>query len=73
MNDRTVYLASRSPRRRELLRQIGVSYELIPLREGTGRDADIDETPHAGEVADDYVLRVACDKAKAAKEDGPSN
>lgn len=66
MNDRTVYLASRSPRRRELLRQIGVSYELIPLREGTGRDADIDETPHAGEVADDYVLRVACDKAKAA-------
>lgn len=66
MNEKTVYLASRSPRRRELLRQIGVNYELIPLREGAGRGADVDETPHAGESADDYVLRVACDKARAA-------
>ncbi len=66
MNDRTIYLASRSPRRRELLRQVGVSFELIPLREGPGRGADIDETPHAGECADDYVLRVAGDKARAA-------
>lgn len=66
MNDRSIYLASRSPRRRELLRQIGVSFELIPLREGAARGADVDETPHPGEVADDYVLRVACDKARAA-------
>lgn len=66
MNDRSIYLASRSPRRRELLRQIGVSFELVPLREGPGRSADIDETPHAGESADDYVLRVTGDKARAA-------
>lgn len=66
MNDRTIYLASRSPRRRELLRQVCVNFELIPLREGPGRGADIDETPHAGECADDYVLRVAGDKARAA-------
>lgn len=66
INDRLIYLASRSPRRRELLRQIGVSFELIPLREGPGRSADIDETPHAGERADDYVLRVTGDKARAA-------
>lgn len=66
MNDRTIYLASRSPRRRELLRQVGVSFELLPLREGPGRGADVDETPHAGECADDYVLRVAGDKARAA-------
>lgn len=66
MNDRSIYLASRSPRRRELLRQIGVSFELIPLREGSGRGADVDETPHVGEHADDYVLRVAHDKARAA-------
>lgn len=66
MNEKAIYLASRSPRRRELLRQIGVSFELIPLREGAGRGADVDETPHAGEDADDYVLRVACDKARAA-------
>ena len=66
MNDRSIYLASRSPRRRELLRQIGVAFELIPLREGPGREADIDETPHHGENADDYVLRVTGDKARAA-------
>lgn len=66
MNDKAIYLASRSPRRRELLRQIGVNFELIPLREGAGRGADVDETPHAGEHADDYVLRVAHDKARAA-------
>ena len=66
MNDRSIYLASRSPRRRELLRQIGVTFELIPLREGPGRDADVDETPHAGERADDYVLRVVHEKARAA-------
>jgi septum formation protein len=66
MNEIAIYLASRSPRRRELLRQIGVNFELIPLREGAGRGADVDETPHVGESADDYVLRVACDKARAA-------
>lgn len=66
INDRAIYLASRSPRRRELLRQIGVTFELIPLREGAGRRADVDETPHAQETADDYVLRVASDKARAA-------
>ena len=66
MTDRSIYLASRSPRRRELLRQIGVNFELVPLREGPGRSADIDETPHAGECADDYVLRVTGDKARAA-------
>ncbi len=66
MNERAIYLASRSPRRRELLRQIGVTFELIPLREGAGRSADVNETPHVGEAADDYVLRVACDKARVA-------
>lgn len=63
---KTVYLASRSPRRRELLRQIGVAFEVIPLREGKGRAADVDETPHPGEAAVDYVQRVARDKAGAA-------
>lgn len=58
-----VYLASRSPRRRELLRQIGVGFELMSLREGTGRAIDVDETPLPGEVPDTYVLRVAAAKA----------
>jgi len=61
--DRRVYLASRSARRRELLKQIGVSFEVLLLREGSGRAADFDETPIPGETPVDYVQRVA--KAKA--------
>jgi len=66
MAEKIIYLASRSPRRRELLRQIGVTFNVIPLREAAARPVDVDETPHPGESADDYVLRVACDKARAA-------
>lgn len=58
-----LYLASRSPRRRELLRQIGVQFELLSLREGRDRRADIDESPLPGEAPLDYVLRVAATKA----------
>lgn len=65
-NSKSVFLASRSPRRRELLRQIGVTFEVIPLREAPGRKPDVDETPRSGESADDYVLRVALEKAQAA-------
>ena len=53
----TLILASASPRRRELLAQIGVSCEIGP--------ADIDETPEAGESPRDYVLRMAREKAAA--------
>ena len=58
-----IYLASRSPRRRELLRQIGVGFEVLSLRERQGRDIDVDETPLPGETPDAYVLRVATAKA----------
>lgn len=58
-----IYLASRSPRRRELLRQIGVGFEIMSLREGSGRAIDVDETPLPGEAPDAYVLRVAMAKA----------
>ena len=66
MADKPIYLASRSPRRRELLRQIGVTFELILLREIPRQPADIDESPQAGEVPDDYVLRITREKALAA-------
>jgi septum formation protein len=59
-----IYLASRSPRRRELLRQIGVGHEILLLREDVQRGADVDETPHAGEAPRDYALRVAAAKAE---------
>lgn len=61
-----IYLASRSPRRRELLRQLGIAFEMLSLREGQGRDADVNETPLQGEAPDAYVLRVSAAKADAA-------
>lgn len=66
MFEKPIYLASRSPRRRELLRQIGVTFEIIPLREAPRHPADVDETPRPGETPEAYVLRVACEKAQAA-------
>jgi septum formation protein len=64
-NDRHIYLASRSSRRRELLKQIGVSFEVLLLREGPQRTADFDETPLDGEMPADYASRVALSKAQA--------
>jgi septum formation protein len=61
-----IYLASRSPRRRELLTQIGVKFELLLFREGPRQDPDTDETVHEGEQPDEYVRRVALAKANAA-------
>lgn len=60
--DSRIYLASRSPRRRELLRQIGVRHEVLLLRESGGR-LDVDETPRPGESPQDYAQRIACAKA----------
>jgi septum formation protein len=62
---RHIYLASRSSRRRELLKQIGVSFEVLLLREGPHRTADFDETPVPGELPRDYVLRLAQTKVEA--------
>ena len=61
-----IYLASRSPRRRELLAQIGVKFEPLLFREGGRQDADTDETPRPGEQPDDYVRRVTQLKCEAA-------
>jgi septum formation protein len=61
-----IYLSSRSPRRRELLRQIGVPFDLLLFRGGErGTDADVDETPQPGEPAQLYVERLALAKAEA--------
>jgi septum formation protein len=60
----TVYLASRSPRRRQLLRQIGVRCTLLLLRQSPPRGPDVDETPHDSEVVADFALRVAVAKAR---------
>ena len=61
-----IYLASRSPRRRELLAQMGVKFEHLLFREGTRQDADSDEAVQPGESPDDYVRRVTLMKVDAA-------
>ena len=53
-----IYLASQSPRRAELLRQIGVEYQVYPT--------DIDERVNAGESPAEYVFRLAQSKARVA-------
>ena len=54
-------LASASPRRRELIARLGIT----PARVG---GADIDETPHAGELPLAYARRMAREKAQAAAD-----
>jgi septum formation protein len=54
-----IYLASASPRRRELLTQIGIRYELLKVI--------VPEVPLPGEKAQDFVQRVALEKAQAGK------
>lgn len=64
--DQFIYLASNSPRRQELLTQLGVKFELIRLREGSKRQRDVDESTHPGESPVDYVKRLARGKASVA-------
>lgn len=61
-----VYLASQSPRRLELLRQIGLAPAVLLLRNGAGR-VDVDETPLPNEPALDYVMRLARLKGAAGE------
>lgn len=63
-----IYLASQSPRRRELLKQIGVHFEMLLLRSSPRRKVDVDETPHPDESPADYVQRVCQEKARAGWE-----
>lgn len=54
----SIYLASQSPRRSELLRQIGVPHKILRVA--------VDETPLSPhEPAEDYVARLALEKARS--------
>ncbi|MGB5396486.1 MAG: Maf family protein [Gammaproteobacteria bacterium] len=55
-----IILASASPRRAELLQQIGARFQLIPV--------DIDESLNPGESGIDFVMRLACEKARAGAQ-----
>ncbi len=60
-----IYLASRSPRRRELLRQIGVHHDVLMLRVRPPRARDVNEDALPGEDPRSYVMRVCRDKVEA--------
>lgn len=64
MTDPILYLASRSPRRQELLRQLGVAFAEIRLREAPGRHRDVVEEARDGEPPLHYVERIARTKAQ---------
>jgi nucleoside triphosphate pyrophosphatase len=57
-------LASASPRRLDLLRQIGIVPDHV-------EPADVDETPHPGELPAHHVIRLAEDKARAVQPHHP--
>jgi septum formation protein len=57
MSEYRIYLASNSPRRRELLDQIGITYQVLRV--------DVDETARPDEDAAALVERLALDKARA--------
>ncbi len=60
LSESHLILASASPRRRELLMQLGISFQVLPV--------NIDETQHPGESPPDYVKRLAWHKARTACE-----
>jgi septum formation protein len=66
--DHKIYLASKSPRRRELLRQIGVEFELLLLRDQSPRGPEVSEEVLPGEKPEDYVTRVTREKAEYASK-----
>ena len=59
-----IYLASSSPRRRELLTQAGIAFDSLPFRADGRIDPEVDETPLPGETAADLVIRLAKTKAQ---------
>jgi len=63
MSAPVVYLASKSPRREELLQQLGVGFTTIRVREAPGRDRDVDEGARDAEPPLHYVERIARTKA----------
>ena len=63
MSTPVVYLASKSPRREELLRQLGIEFTAIRVREAPGRDRDVEEGALDAEPPRHYVERIARTKA----------
>lgn len=65
MEEPLLYLASNSPRRRQILAQAGRNFLVCP--------AEVDETPRPGETPGSYVRRLAAEKARAAALTAPAH
>lgn len=65
---RRIYLCSQNPRRRELLKQIGINFEVLLLRCDPRRSSDVNETPLDDESAEIYVRRICQEKVRAGSE-----
>ena len=63
MTMQTIWLASKSPRRAELLAGMGVPFEVLQFTDAAGAQYEVDESVFPGEPPRDYVRRVALDKA----------
>lgn len=63
MNTATLVLASRSPRRRQLLEMLGISHVVDPV--------EVDELPRSGEDPEHYAIRLAREKARAGSKRNP--
>lgn len=63
MTMQTIWLASKSPRRAELLGGMGVPFEVLQFMDAGGAQYEVDESVMPGEPPRDYVRRVALDKA----------
>ena len=60
-----IYLASKSPRRKEILAGLGIEFDVVAVNDHTLLNFAGDEEQHPGEAPEDYVIRTACDKARA--------
>lgn len=64
-----IYLASKSPRRQELLNQIAVRFTILDVPQQDPVHSDmVNEAVHSGENAYDYVSRIAREKAEYARQ-----
>ncbi len=63
MNTASLVLASRSPRRRQLLEMLGISHVVDPV--------EVDELPRPGEDPEHYAIRLAREKARAGSKRHP--
>jgi len=62
-----IYLASQSPRYRDSLKQIGVHFELLLLRNNSHREIVLEEVPRASESTADFLERICCATAIAGR------